>query len=190
LRGAADLMFEEAAVNQMADVEWAMDWNAADDDYSSNGTQRPEDQVQERAATHVRGPAFASAVSDWRDVKAQAYASKHGTVRHYRMIAAETLQTLRRLRRAGVITSYKDVDLDINKTIKDSAGNTRTFNINGVLRKARPDWVIKDKTGKILALGEVAYSQGYVAARNKMNALGNAIGLHMNWRRIKKVKYP
>jgi hypothetical protein len=156
LKGAAESVFSDAAIYQMADVEWAMDWDAADDDYSSNGTERPEEQQTRHGGGSVRGPAMAVIYPNEAAVHRGAAASRHGKPRHYTAMADTVIKEIRK--QGG---SIKDYDIEFNKAI------------NGV--RIRTDWILKDKTGKIVAVGEVAASQPIAGAKAKMRMLGDAI---------------
>jgi hypothetical protein len=115
-----------------ADLMWASDWNARDDDYSRTDADYYSggDSFVSRGR---EGPAVALTDIEKEIIRDAAKASKHGNPKHYKEIAR---QVIKFYETNGL--SLKDAEFSINKAARD--GDGKIVKPGG--RTLRPDAVV------------------------------------------------
>ncbi len=151
-KGHAQRVFGNIALFQMADAQWAQDWNARDDDYSVLGDidYYYGDSVYEARSRGILLFGSLSTIEEMM-IHTAARVGNHGKPKHYMAMADEAI---RFINSRGLDLRYVDV----------------VFNAapRGAGVRKRPDVLIYDKLGHLMHVAEVANTQTGKSLRNRV----------------------
>ena len=164
IRDGAGAMFRAAATMQYADLMWAMDWAASDDDYSASGVTYESDLGPYQSGVSTPAQAGVLSPSDLNIIAGAARISNHGSRKHYRAMGVLAAEGIELLLSNGTIKSISELNYE------------RMFNrSHQALERRRPDIILQDLSGKILYFGEVGLSQTAGALRKRIEKLKSLV---------------
>jgi len=155
-------MFMTQQIQAMANYEWAMDWDAADDDYFGSaqdseyydaGNRQYEDEEEPDILPDHDGPTLAGVYTTPSQIRFAAVNSNHGAAPHYKMMANDAINWINTHGEG----KYGNYDITFNKSLRNANGKVVRTPDGKIFRV---DTVIVDlRTGKVVYGNEVGNTQ-------------------------------